>query len=257
MERNGTLLYTSGANTVYNEPTSSKIPHILIYIVQILALWSPNFVARRFLFSGILLALYIETLRNLHFTNDLGSAQPFCIQWSFLIATFEKLLLSGDEGPEAHFWRHDHGEKEALTYSAFSFKKFEWAFMLLLNQRGVGWNHQVRNIPEARLQKKSQFLKERAGQFASRFLMADLMFQLGIHLFYTNHGNGVVGDVNTKYISLAYGNPVWNFAAILVFAATPYFALSAQYTLFSLIFVTLNIGTPQVILRAVLSGTHD
>ena len=130
-------------------------------------------------------------------------------------------MLSGEDGPEALFWSLDHREKEALSYPIFSFKELNWAVMIFLNQRGIGWNHQVKNVPESKPQKKSKFLKERIGQFMINFLLTDLLFQLGIHLFYTNHANGIVGDVDAKYISLDYRDYRWNHFATFVFGATP------------------------------------
>ncbi|KAF2690569.1 hypothetical protein K458DRAFT_287911 [Lentithecium fluviatile CBS 122367] len=242
---NETLLHDLNEDNIFGKPEGSITAHILLYLFQILAFVSSNFPGRRYLFTGILLALFIESQRNLHFTNNLGLAQPFCIQWSFLLASLEKLILSGKEGPEAHFWRPDHGIQEALQYPPFGFAKIGWAVMLLLNQRGVGWNHQVKNVPVAPETTKSAFLKTRIWQLFKSFLMADLLFQLGIRIFYTNYATGLVGNLDTKHITLAYKNPLWNPVALFVFAATPYFALTAQYTLFSILSVLIGFGSPQ------------
>ncbi|KAH8773842.1 membrane bound O-acyl transferase family-domain-containing protein [Diaporthe sp. PMI_573] len=235
----------SVANDVFSEANDSIIPHIALYVTQLVALASPKFPGRRFVFSGILLALMAQATRYPRFTNDMGRAQPFCIQWSFWLATMEKLLLSGEEGPEAHFWRVDKGPREAESYYGFSFRKLSWAFMLILNQRGVGWNHQVKNVPKVTQTKKSAFLINRLFWLATNFLMADLLFHLGIRFFYTNPETGVVGDVNSKFLTLDYACPGWRFTTIFVFAATPYFALSFQNSLFSIIFVSLGFGGPE------------
>lgn len=236
----------SVANDVFSETNDSIIPHIALYVTQLVALASPRFPGRRFVFSGILLALMVQAMRHPRFTKDIGTAQPFCIQWSFWIGTMEKLLLSGEEGPEAHFWRLDKGSREAESYHGFGFRKLSWAFMLILNQRGVGWNHKVKNVPPVMETKKSAFLMNRLFWFAINFLMADLLFHLGRRFFFTNSETGVVGDVNSKYITLDYASPLWRFVTILVFAATPYFALSAQNSLFSIIFVGVGFGGPEV-----------
>ncbi|KAI1144993.1 putative toxin biosynthesis protein [Nemania diffusa] len=233
------------ANNIFAEPEGSIVPHILLYIVQLVALISPNFPGRRYIFSGILLGLLFQVQLQPRFTNDLGSAQPFCIQWSFLVATLEKLLLSGDEGPEAHFWREDVGKKGAESYPAFSFRKLSWATTLLVNQRGIGWNHQVKNVPRSGTTDKFQFLRNRLFQFVKSFVLADLCFHLGIRFFYTNPDTGGVGDVNSRFITLKYACPGWSFSTLFVFAATPYFALSAQYALLSVVCVVLGLGTPE------------
>ncbi|KAK7709274.1 hypothetical protein SLS63_013242 [Diaporthe eres] len=235
----------SVANDVFSEPNDSIVPHIALYVTQLVALVSPKFTGRRFFFSGILLALMVQAMRHPRFTNNMGTAQPFCIQWSFWIATMEKLLLSGEEGPEAHFWRLDKRPREAESYPWFSFRKLSWAFMLILNQRGVGWNHQVKNVPRVTETKKSAFLMNRLFWFVTNFLLADLLFHLSIRFFYTNPVTGVVGDVNSKYLTLDYACPGWRFVTIFVFAATPYFVLSAQNSLFSIVFVSLGFGSPE------------
>ncbi|KAI0549799.1 putative toxin biosynthesis protein [Xylaria curta] len=234
----------SGANDMFKEPDGSIVPHILLYVVQLVAFMSPKFAGRRYIFSGILLGLLVQAQLHPRFTKDIGLAQPFCIQWSFLLATLEKLLLSGDEGPEAHFWREDVGKKEAESYSTFSMRKLSWASMLLINQRGIGWNHQVKNVPRPKTTDKFVFLSTQFFQFVKSFILADLCFHLGIRFFYTNPETGVVGDVDSRYITLRYACPGWSFSTIFVFAATPYFALSAQYALLSFICVALGLGTP-------------
>ncbi|KAI0471152.1 putative toxin biosynthesis protein [Xylaria cf. heliscus] len=192
----------SRANNISSRPDGSIVPHILLYFFQLVALVSPKFPGRRYVFSGILLGLHVQVQLQPRFTDDIAIAQLFCIQWSFLLATLEKLLLSGDEGPEAHFWRENVGKKEAENYTAFSVRKITWALMLLINQRGIGWNHQVKNVPRLEQIRKS---------------------------------TEVVGDVNSRCITLQYACPGWSFSTLFVFAATPYFALSAQYSLLSFI----------------------
>lgn len=234
------------ANTTLGEPVDSILPHILMYIIQVTALASPRFPGRRFIVSGILLGLLVQAQLHPNFTKDVAKAQPFCIQWSFLIATLEKFIFSGEEGPESHFWREDKGKKEAEAYAPFSLRKFNWAVMLIINQRGVGWNHQVKNIPACPDMKKSVFLAKQLVQLVKYYILADLCFQLGIWFFYTNPETGIVGDVDSKLITLDYLCPGWNFTTRFVFGATPYFALSMQYTLMSIICVSLGLGTPKV-----------
>ncbi|KAF3058427.1 toxin biosynthesis protein [Daldinia childiae] len=232
-------------NDIFPDPIGSITPYILLYVVQLVALASPKFPLRRFLFSGILLGLLVQTQTQPPFTNEIGLAQLFCIQWSFLLATLEKILLSGEEGPESHFWREKAGEKEAESYPAFSLRKLHWALMLIVNQRGIGWNHQVKNVPQVVNMKRSVFLRRQLFHLVKSFLLADLCFNLGIRFFYTNPETGIVGDINSKYITMNYACPGWRVTTVLVFAATPYFALSTQYALGSIVFVGLGLNEPE------------
>jgi hypothetical protein len=234
------------ANDILTEPVDSILPHVLLYAVQLVTLVSPKFPGRRFVFSGILLALLVQAQLHPHFTEDISKAQPFCIQWSFLLASLEKLLLSGDEGPERHFWRIDAGKEEAESYPAFGLRKLKWAIAMFINQRGVGWNYEVKNVPQCTDMKKSTFVRKQLVQLVKYYILADLCFQLGIWFFYTNPETGIVGDIDSKLITLEYACPGWIFVTRYVFAATPYFALSMQYTLFSIIGVSLGLGTPKV-----------
>lgn len=98
MATSSILLDPIVANNTYREPTGSILPHILLYLFQIVALISPNFSGRRWVFIGILLALFVESQCNLHFITNLSLAQPFCIYWAFLFATFKNLILSSEKG---------------------------------------------------------------------------------------------------------------------------------------------------------------
>lgn len=234
------------ANDVFLEAKDSIVPHVALFGLQIIALVSPRFPGRRFVASGILLAVMIQAHLQPKFTDDVGTAQPFGIQWSFWLATMEKFMLSGDEGPEAHFWREDVGVREAESYPAFSLRKLNWAVMLLFNQRGIGWNHQVKNVPPVTDTKKSVFLFKRFLWMVLYFILADLCIHLNIRFFFTNPVTGAVGDVNSKSIVMEYACPGWRFSTVFVFSAAIYCGLSAQYSLLSIVCVALGLGGPQV-----------
>ena len=180
-----------------------------------------------------------------HFTNNVGLAQPFTIAWSYYFSTLEKFLFSGEQGPEGDFWRIDRPVGEALSFRGFSFAKWKWASMMMLNQRGIRWNHQVKNVPEMSKREKSTFLLWQAWEFMKCLLVADLLFQLSTRLFFTSP-DGQVGMLNSKYLTLRHPDWRWSFVKAFVFGATPYFMVSMQYAQMSFLAVLLGFSKPEV-----------
>jgi hypothetical protein len=88
-------------NTTLKEPDSSILPHLLLWLLQIVALSGPRFRGRRITMSLAIAALALYCNLHPHFTNDFDLAQPFSLAWSFYLATLSKLLFSGPQGPEA------------------------------------------------------------------------------------------------------------------------------------------------------------
>ena len=227
------------------QPEASIAPHLLLYFVQIICLVLPPFRGRREVFGILIVALAIQVHLNPHFTNDISLAQPFSIGWSYYMATLAKLISSGDEGPEAHYWRVDRPEREALTFAVLSWKKLVWALMLVFNQRGVRWNHQVKNVLPVHAKSKPAFLVRQICEFVKCVLIADLLFQLAIRLFFTSP-DGQVGMVDSKYLSIRHSDIRWSFAKAAVFGATPYFMLSMQYAQLSFVAVLFGFSKPEV-----------
>lgn len=232
-------------NTTFREPTDSITPHIALYIIQFVALACPPFRGRRTFFSSLIIVLAIQAHLNPHFTNTVALAQPFTIAWSYYMATLAKLLFSAEPGPESNYWRIDKPAKEALKYVSFGPRKLVWAVMLVFNQRGVRWNHQVKNVSSFLRQSKIKFLVIQGLQFAKCMLMADLLFELTRRIMFTAP-DGNVGHLNSKYLTLRHNSWVWSFAKALVFGSTPYFMLSMQYAQFAFIAVLLGLSKPEV-----------
>ncbi|KAH6657452.1 membrane bound O-acyl transferase family-domain-containing protein [Truncatella angustata] len=225
-------------------PSASIVPHAALYAVQVLALILPPFRCRNHIFAGLIVGLAVYTHLHPHFTNDPGLAQPFSIAWSYYLATLAKLLFTGPSGPEGDFWRIDRPKQEALGYRALSWQKIRWAFALILNQRGVRWNHQVKNVHPVQTTKKSKFLALQTLEFIKCFLIADLLFSLSRRFFFTD-ANGVVGTIRSDDLTLRHPDRRWSFAKTLVFAAMPYFMLSMQYVQLSIVAVALGISKPE------------
>lgn len=233
------------ANRDLRIPTGSIIPHILLLAAQILLLISPPFKGRPFLSVFMILSLLVFSQLNPYFTTDIGLAQPASIGWAFAMSTLEKLLLHGPFGPERAFWHTDRPKGEATSYRAFGLQKLRWAIVLITNMRGIRWNFQVKNVPLLPNQWKSFFLVSQLLNFLYYILMADFLTCLSIHWFYTGT-NGRIGDVDSRFLTLQHSNWGWSFAKALVFGATPYYMLSAQYTFGSMVAVLIGISKPEV-----------
>ncbi|MCJ1401071.1 hypothetical protein MMC11_004283 [Xylographa trunciseda] len=231
-------------NLELREPTGSITPHLLLWTVLVLALVAPRFTGRRALSAFSILSLLVFAEINPHFTNDVGTAQPFSIEWVNSLSTLEKILFAGPLGPEGSFWRIDRPAGEALSYPGFGLEKLKWALILLTNMRGIRWNYQVKNIPYQEKMSKWTFLRTMTINFLYYVLMADLFANLGIRFFYTAP-NGQVGEMNSKYLTLGHPDWGWSFVKAFVFGAFPYYMLSMQYTMFSIFAVLFGLSKPE------------
>ncbi|KAI1422000.1 membrane bound O-acyl transferase family-domain-containing protein [Xylaria sp. FL1777] len=225
-------------------PSASILPHIALYVVQLIALASPPSRYRSPVFAVIILGLGIYAHIYPHFTNDVAIAQPFTIAWSYYLGTLAKLLFSGRGGPEARFWRIDGPKQEALRYRPFGWQKIRWAFSLIANQRGVRWNHEVKNVHPSETRDKARFLALQTWKIVKYILIADLLFSLNRRLFFTR-ADGFAGMLDSHSISLRHPSWGWSFAKALTFGATPYFMLSMQYAQLALVTVALGISRPE------------
>jgi len=232
-------------NTSFREPDSSILPHIAIYVVQVIFLVAPPFPARRSLFLLTLTSLAIYAQLHPHISNDPGTVQPFAISWSYYLATVEKVLFSIDGQPEKSFWRIDRPAREATAFVGFGLSKLRWALMLIFNQRGIRWNYEVKNIPQLRSSAdKLPFILARAFDFVFYILSADIVFQLGSRILFVPSEGIAAGTIDSKYLTMRHTNPFWQFAKSLTFGSTPYFMVSAQYALLSIVAVALNLSQP-------------
>lgn len=227
-------------------PSASIIPHVMLYVVQIIALVLPPSAARKYVFSGLIVGLAIHAHMHPHFTNDPGLAQPFTIGWSYYMATLAKLAFAGPAGPEDEFWRVDRPRAEALGYASIGWRKLRWALALVANQRGIRWSHQVKNVRPAYRGGRARFLVLQAWSLVKCLAVADVLFQLGARLFFTDR-DGRTGTISSHDLTLRHADYRWSFAKALVFGATPYFMLSMQYSLLAFVAVLLGISKPEVL----------
>ncbi|KAG1744631.1 membrane bound O-acyl transferase family-domain-containing protein [Suillus paluster] len=71
-----------------------------------------------------------------------------------------------------HIFRHQKQTQSA--YELPWFKRFIWASQLCGSPRGVGWNHQVKNLPEHSAKSRKEFVLSRLMNAAKHFLWFDL-----------------------------------------------------------------------------------
>lgn len=235
----------STPNLELREPTGSIVPHVLLCVVQLVALASPNFRGRRSFFVTAIIVLAIWSMIDPNFTNNTELARPFTLTWANYFSTLEKIMFAGANGPEGDLWHIDKPAQEALAYPAFGYRKLKWAIVIIINLRGIRWNYQVKNVPELKEKSKSAFLISKSVDLAYYMFMSDLFEHLGVRLFFTAP-NGEVGALNSKFITLAHPDWRWGFIKILVLALTPYYLINMQYILYAIIAVALGISKPEV-----------
>lgn len=241
---------------VFKPAESSVLPHIALLLVQLMSLAGPRTHSRKNAFLAVVVGLFAITLYEPYFTTDIGKAQPFSIAWPSLLSTFEKICLSGDEGPEGNFWRVDKPAKEAAQYTAFGLSKVRWATVLLLNIRGVRWNFEVKNIRKlSRESSRASFCMKQSFLALYYFLMADIVSHLGIQFLYTLPNGRSVPPLD-KSITLDHPLWYWSITKCFVFGATPYYVMNLQYALGSVVFVLLHISQPQVSRSQACLSTH-
>lgn len=147
------------------------LPHILLPLVQILAFALPLFRYRSHIFVPIILALIYGTWSNL--CTDAVDLRGFMIgQWPWYLSTLEKLLFH--PVLEKEYWRIGKPAQEAMSMSLFG--KLKWSAALYCNPRGIGWNYQVKGIPEQRAPNtKKGFLIQQIMEIAIVYLALDVL----------------------------------------------------------------------------------
>ena len=151
--------------------TGSVLPHLLLPAVQIFALALPPFPYRSTLFVLIIASLVLATWANLC-SNAVDLRSLMIGQWPWYLGTLEKLAFGL---PEQDYWRLDKPRAEAMSMRGLSLAKFKWAAALYCSPRGIGWNHQIKGVPEYQAPpSKSAFMIERLKSLAICFVFIDL-----------------------------------------------------------------------------------
>ncbi|KAI1457506.1 toxin biosynthesis protein [Annulohypoxylon moriforme] len=231
-------------NTALSDPDSSIIPHILLWVIQLVALSAPPFRGRRAGFSVLIAVLAVYCNLNPHFTNDFGLAQPFSLAWSFYMNTLAMLLFSGPQGPEGRYSRIDKPKGEALSYPGFGWNKIQWAAVLMFNQRGIRWSHEVKNVRKSPKTERSRFLGTQFIRFVGYLCAADLLYEIHRRVNFTSL-DGLVGNMDSKYLTVQHPDIVWRFAKTFSIGALPFFMLSMQYAQGAFFAVLFGLSQPE------------
>ncbi|KAI9743462.1 MAG: hypothetical protein M1818_002774 [Claussenomyces sp. TS43310] len=212
----------------------SRLPHLLLPLVQLLALTLPPFRYRAQIFVPVILALAWATYTNI-FTHKSETVLLLVSQWPTFLSTVEKLLFSQ---PERDYWPLDGSCVDAASLP-FGLAKLRWAAALFINPRGIGWNYQVKGIPQvAAPQGKFQFLSSQSLHYMKCYVVTDL-----VHVYLTKHyyTDGV------DMASLTVRANTWSrsFANTLMAGSKVYFPLQLLYTFGSILFVLLSLSKPK------------
>jgi hypothetical protein len=249
------------SNKIFAPATGSILPHVLLLVSLPVAFASPPFPGRTLLFLSIIVGLALATQFDPHFSNDPGAAQPFSQSWSVWFAALEKLFTASRSakhggkpviGPESLFWRNKRGVREAEDLAGFGPAKLIWALGLLFNLRGANWNYQVKNVPElSATERKSRkhFLASRAFKTTYYFIMADVVNNLWIQLYYVGKDGSsytAVGAVDSKFLTIKDADWTWRLVKTLIWGPLPYYLISFQYNLLSLVAVATTLSDAEV-----------
>jgi hypothetical protein len=233
------------SNKEYVPIDGSIMPHILLLVAQIIVLSAPRFRGRRILSTGTILLLACLAQRS-RFSNVLAPANFASLAWPHVMATLQKIIFAGPQGPEGDLWRIDRPRKEALSYAAFRFRKIRWAIVLIINLRGIRWNWQVKNVPEAPLNlTRGRFVIRYTYEFLRDLLMADILTHLLSRMVFADV-DGQLGNLDSKYLTLYDERWVASFLKTLVYGAGPYYFINLYYLVFAIPCVTLGISQPEV-----------
>lgn len=260
------------SNKMYSPATGSSLPHVLLLISLPIAFASPPFAGRNIFFSSVIIALAVSAQFDPHFTNNLGVGQPFSQLWSVWFAALEKLFTASRTphvggkpviGLESLFWRNKRGQREAENLAAFGPAKLLWSLTLLCNLRGANWNYEVKNVPQlpaSERRSRLHFLASRARKTLYTFFMADVVNQAWMQLFYVaNTGSGYtnIGAVNSRYLTIRDPDWIWRLVKTVAWGPLPYYTISFQYNLMSLVAVATTLSDPEVCLVLSKVNVHN
>ncbi|KAI1176310.1 membrane bound O-acyl transferase family-domain-containing protein [Nemania sp. FL0916] len=229
------------------EPTGSISPHLILLVIQVLALAGPRFRGRRYLTCTLIILLAAACHMN-QFTQNLGLANLFSLAWPHYSTTLINFAFASKNGPEGDIWPLHDAPHIATTFAAFSFRKVSWALNTMINLRGILWNYEIPHLPKrvtaGKRESRSRFLLLQLVDLAWMLLMADLLSQLGLELFFTNPETKST-YLNSKILTLRGSDTLWSIVKTLVFGAGPYFLINVQYVFCSIVTVALGLWDPE------------
>ena len=144
-------------------------PHFALPAAQILAFALPPFRYRSHVFLPIVLGLVLATWSNLC-TVALNLRLLMILQAPWYLTTVGRLVFY--PVPEKEYWRSDKSRAETMSLSFFD--KMKWSAALYCSPRGIGWNYQVKGVPEYKPpHTKAQFFFQQIERLAVCFILLD------------------------------------------------------------------------------------
>jgi len=209
--------------------------YLAVATLSLIALWSPPFYGRGVIFALIIsILLYLAEQQS--FPTDPSTRYCRAMLWSICLNVVSNILFTI---PEKTYWRMGH-PREATYMRGFGWKKLRWAATLMANMRGVGWNFQVKGVPNGRK-------NESRRHFIFRQAM-DLMMGSVILMFCSAY----IGTRHHRYAPLPPTITLQE-RILMVFAIgiQSCFANSLNYQGLSLLAVASGLDEPEVRLQLV------
>ena len=220
---------------IINPINGSFLQHLLLPLSQQLTLTLPPFRYREHIFVALIASLAYATYTN-HFANTVEGRALSGIYWTVFPGTIEKLLFGI---PEEEYWRLDRPRAEAAS-KPFGLSKLRWTTALALNQRGIGWNYQVKGVPPTSApQPKWPFLRHQLLKYVQYYIVSDLLHVYFMRFHYTQ-------GVDIAYLDLRANTWTRSFCNAFCAGAKLYFPIQMNYTLVSIISVLLGLCQPKV-----------
>ena len=215
--------------------------HTLTPFIQILAatlaFFIPPFRYRALVFTPLIIFLICITISSASSSKDLDF-QAFCMnQWPWYLATLEKLFFTN---PEQDFWRVDQPKAEAASMP-MGLSKLRWSTALRLNLRGVGWNYQVKNIPQSTgPQTKWRFILYQLGSYVKTYLILDILSTYSSRNFYHSP------DLDLASLTIRHPSWIRSFINVFYAGANVYYSIDLSYIQGSILAVLLGLSQPKV-----------
>lgn len=209
--------------------------HILLPMVQIVALALPPFENRAWMFVPLIGTLACASASNLgSYSAELRAA--LISQWPWYLGTIAHLMLAK---PEHEYWRLDKPEHEAEKMS-FGPQKLAWSAALWVNPRGINWSQQIRGIRRGSAPTtRWRFVFHQLQSYLLYYLIVDVMMVYTLRHFY--HLGVDVATVTVRADSWA--RSCYNSWHMLLQVIAQ---LQFQYLVCSMTTVALGIYEPKV-----------
>jgi hypothetical protein len=209
--------------------------HILLPLVQIIALALPPFQNRSWVFVPLIGTLAYASATNLG-SYDAELRAALISQWPWYLGTIAHLVFAQ---PEHEYWRLDRPQHEAEKMS-FGWQKLAWSVALWVNPRGINWSQQIRGIRRGSAPAtRWSFVFHQLLYYLLYYLIVDFMMVYTLRHFYVPNV-----DMATLTVRAAsWTRSLYNSWHLLLSVIAQ---LQFQYLVCSMTTVALGIYEPKV-----------